>query len=288
MADVNRALDGNVGGNFFVDDTCIDCDLCRQIAPDTFVAQAGQSVVSLQPECGAQTLQAQMALVACPTGSIGTRETTDLKAAIRSFPKEIEDGVYFCGFASRHSYGASSYLIVRPEGNVLIDSPRFTSSLAQGINELGGISMMFLTHRDDVADHDKFHDYFGCDRVIHRNEGRVVPAERVLEGRAPVALGEDLTAVPTPGHTRGHVVLHYKDQFLFTGDHLAWSPRYEQLVAFREQNWYSWPETIKSMAELTGYRFEWVLPGHGRPAHFRADIMSTKLAECVAWMKQVA
>ena len=288
MANVDRALGGNVRGNFFVDDTCIDCDLCRQIAPDTFVAQAGQSVVSSQPELDAQTRQAQMALVACPTGSIGTRETMDLKAAIHSFPQEIEDGVYFCGFASRYSYGASSYLIVRLEGNILVDSPRFTSSLAQGINELGGISMMFLTHRDDVVDHQKFHEHFGCERIIHRSEGRVVPAERFLEGRAPVALSEDLTAIPTPGHTRGHAVLHYKDQFLFTGDHLAWSPRYEQLVAFREQNWYSWPETIKSMAELTAYRFEWVLPGHGRPAHFRADIMSAKLAECVAWMKQVA
>ena len=288
MARIDAALDGNVGGNFFVDDTCIDCDLCRQIAPESFAAQAGQSVVSSQPESEAQTHQAQMALVACPTGSIGTRETTDLKEAIRSFPIEIEEGVYFCGFASRYSYGAASYLIVRPEGNILVDSPRFTSSLARGIAELGGISMMFLTHRDDVADHQKFHERFGCERIIHRAEGRVVPAERFLEGRARVSLGEDLTAIPTPGHTRGHAVLHYKNRFLFTGDHLAWSPRYERLVAFRELNWYSWPETIKSMADLTAYRFEWVLPGHGRRAHFEAEIMSTKLAECVEWMKQVA
>ncbi len=287
MANVNAALSGNVRGNFFVDDTCIDCDLCRQIAPATFSQQAGQSVVYSQPERKAQTHQAQMALVACPTGSIGIRETADLQAAIRSFPTEIEDGVYFCGFASRYSYGAASYLIVRPEGNILVDSPRFTSSLAQRIKELGGISMMFLTHRDDVADHQKFHEHFACERIIHRREGRVVPAERFLDGREAVSLGEDLTAIPTPGHTRGHTVLHYKDRFLFTGDHLAWSHRYEQLVAFPEVNWYSWPETIKSMADLIGYRFEWVLPGHGRRAHFRADIMSRKMAECVEWMNQV-
>ncbi len=287
MANVRATLEGNVAGNFFVDDTCIDCDLCRQIAPETFTADAGQSVVSAQPENGAQTHQAQMALVTCPTGSIGTRKTTDLKAAIRSFPEEIEDGVYFCGFASRYSYGASSYLIVRPEGNILVDSPRFTASLAGRINELGGISMMFLTHRDDVADHKKFREHFGCERIIHRSEGRVVPAERFLGGRAPIPLGKDVTAIPTPGHTRGHTVLHYKDRFLFTGDHLAWSPRHEQLVAFPEVNWYSWTETIKSMSELTQYRFEWVLPGHGRRAHFARDVMSTKLAECVEWMKQV-
>ena len=36
MADRSRALPQNVTGDFFVDDTCIDCDTCRQIAPETF------------------------------------------------------------------------------------------------------------------------------------------------------------------------------------------------------------------------------------------------------------
>jgi hypothetical protein len=39
--------------------------------------------------------------------------------------------VYYCGWASRRSFGASSYLIVRPAGSVLIDSPRFNAPLAR-------------------------------------------------------------------------------------------------------------------------------------------------------------
>ncbi|HKP13948.1 MAG TPA: ferredoxin, partial [Blastocatellia bacterium] len=39
----------NVGGDFFVDSSCIDCDLCRQIAPATFKAAGDQSVVYQQP-----------------------------------------------------------------------------------------------------------------------------------------------------------------------------------------------------------------------------------------------
>ena len=56
-----------------MDDTCIDCDACRQIAPDTFSrsARARQSVVTRQPEGPAQAARAAMALVACPTASIG-------------------------------------------------------------------------------------------------------------------------------------------------------------------------------------------------------------------------
>lgn len=277
----------NVAGNFFVDDTCIDCDLCRQIAPGSFRREAEQSVVCSQPETPSEVRAVKMSLLTCPTGSIGTRKKADLRQARRSYPDPIERNVYFCGFASRHSFGASSYLIVRPGGNVLVDSPRFSRALVRRIEELGGVSTMFLSHRDDVADHEKFHAHFGCDRIIHTHEGRAVRAERFLEGTSAVELDRDLTAIPTPGHTRGHAVLLYADRFLFTGDHLAWSPNYKHLIAFRRHNWYSWPETIRSMALLLDYRFEWVLPGHGRRAHYPEGLMHQKVSECVEWMKRV-
>ena len=148
--------------------------------------------------------------------------------------------------------------------------------------------MMFLSHQDDIADHEKFHDHFGCERIFHRDESRRILVERHLTGWKPAQLAPDLTAIPTPGHTRGHTVLLFKNRFLFTGDHLAWSDHYGHLIAFRQHNWYSWPETIRSMARLKDYRFEWVLPGHGRPAHFSADVMSSRLVECVEWMEGVA
>lgn len=288
MGNLAHILSGNVDGDFFVDNSCIDCDLCRQIAPDVFVHEDGYSVVHAQPRSAPARLQAQKALVACPTGSIGTRRKADLAAAIGAYPERIDGEVYFCGFASRNSFGAKSYLIVRPEGNVLVDSPRFSRSLVRRIEAMGGIEMMFLTHRDDVADHAKFREHFGCTRVIHRDEAGWVDAEHLLEGDPQVELAGDLTAIPTPGHTRGHTVLLYDNRFLFTGDHLAWSPTRAHLIAFRSHNWFSWPETIRSMARLKDYRFEWILPGHGRPAHYGPDEMRQKVADCVEWMHTVA
>src|SRR2546422_287512 len=126
MAHLSRRLSGNTAGDFFVDSSCIDCDICRQLAPETFHAQAGQTIVARQPRTPDSVHRALMALVACPTGSIGTTGKHPIKAAIAAFPEEIAGGVYFCGFASRHSYGATSYFIVRPGGNVLVDSPRFS------------------------------------------------------------------------------------------------------------------------------------------------------------------
>src|SRR5215831_12594439 len=207
MANPSRAYTDNIAGNFFVDDTCIDCDLCRQIAPSVFKEDDDHSVVYRQPQSSAETHRAGMALVACPTGSIGTRTKLDSNAAAASYPELIEDNVYFCGFASPNSYGASSYLITRPEGNVLVDSPRFARKLVSRIEDLGGIATIFFSHRDDIADHQKFHEHFGCRRIIHRADARGIETEVLLDGDEPIALDKDFLAVPVPGHTRGHVVL---------------------------------------------------------------------------------
>ena len=286
MADLNSILPGNIPGTFFVDSTCIDCDLCRQIAPTFFKAEAGYSVVCCQPRSSGEMHDVKKAILACPTGSIGSRAKLDLGEAVNAYPDPVEANVYFCGYSSRDSFGASSYLIVRPEGNVLIDSPRFTRRLVNRLEEMGGVSTMFLTHRDDVADHEKFHAHFGCKRIIHESESSGVLAEQLLRGIDATSLDDSLIAIPTPGHTKGHVVLLYQN-FLFTGDHLAWSPYYKHLVAFRHHNWYSWSATIRSMSRLLEYNFEWILPGHGRRAHYHGDLMRKKISECVEWMKQV-
>ena len=289
MANPARRLSENVAGDFFVDASCIDCDACRQIAPATFRDHGDQSSVYHQPETTEETRLALMSLVACPTGSIGAGRRHDMRIGIEAFPVRVSENVYFCGFTSESSYGAWSYLILRPEaegGNVLVDSPRFAGPLVKRIAALGGVQLMFLTHRDDVADHDRFAKKFGCTRIMHADDGASRhKVERVIEGDDALRLDDDLTIIPTPGHTRGHMLLLYKNRFLFTGDHLAWSPVKETLTAFRSVNWYSWPEQTRSMMKLRDYQFEWVLPGHGRIHHDTPEAMRAHLERCIEWMK---
>jgi glyoxylase-like metal-dependent hydrolase (beta-lactamase superfamily II) len=227
-----------------------------------------------------------MALVACPTASIGSRSKLDSRAAAEAYPELIDENVYFCGYASPNSYGAASYIIARPEGNILVDSPRYARTLVQRIEKMGGISLIFFSHRDDVADHQKFHDHFGCPRIIHRADARGIETEQFLDGDEPIALNDDLVAIPVLGHTQGHVVLLYRNKFLFTGDHLAWSDNRGGLIAFRDVAWYSWREQTKSMKRLLDFRFEWVLPGHGRRAHQPQDAMHQSLINCIEWMER--
>ncbi len=291
MANPAKRLAENVPGDFFVDDSCIDCDACRQIAPKTFRDHGDQSSVFHQPESESEAFKALQALVSCPTGSIGTSRNYNPRKAVESFPYPVAENVYFCGFTSESSFGAWSYLITRPAssgGNVLIDSPRFTRQLVKKIEEMGGVETILLTHRDDVADHEKFAAKFGAERVMHAADGAArYGVERSIEGADPVQLDSDFLIIPTPGHTRGHQVFLYRNTFLFTGDHLAWSPEKKTLTAFRSVAWYSWAEQTRSMEKLLDYEFEWVLPGHGRIHRETKEQMHHHLESCVRWMQSV-
>lgn len=73
MANRNDKIAGNVLGPFYVDSSCIDCDMCRETAPTSFRRDddIGLSIVFHQPMTTEELAQAQEAMEGCPTGSIG-------------------------------------------------------------------------------------------------------------------------------------------------------------------------------------------------------------------------
>lgn len=151
-----------------------------------------------------------------------------------------------------------------------------------------GISHIFLTHRDDVADAERYAKHFRSCRIIHREELASQPeAERVLDGVGPWELAPDLLAIATPGHTKGHCALLFRDRFLFTGDHLDWDRDEQQLAASKNYCWYSWPLQIQSMRRLADYTFEWILTGHGQKVHLSAANMRSQLLQLVDRMQAI-
>lgn len=199
----------------------------------------------------------------------------------------IAEDVYYLGYASELSYGAAAYFIKREGGNVMVDSPRMNGMLGKRLDALGGVKYMVLTHRDDVADHQEWTDRFGCERILHQDDvsAGTGAVELKIQGLETHALAPDLKLIPVPGHTRGHMVLLYRDRFLFTGDHLEYDEDEEKLRAFRDFCWYSWEKQTESMRRLLNYDFEWVLPGHGRQHHVDKLGMKALMEDCVAWME---
>ena len=295
MARVALRHVANADGPWFVDTRCIDCGTCREIAPDTFAELGDQSVVVRQPSAADDPtadadaeLGAWLAAQACPTSSIGTTDHRPRPG--RLYPREVDagSGVYDVGYCSEDSFGASAWFVTRPDGNLLIDSPRFTEALAGPFAELGGIAHILLTHRDDVADADRWAERFGARVWIHTDDRSAAPfATDLLVGGAgaPTAVAAGVVAHPVPGHTRGSVVFVVDERFCFSGDSLAWSHDRDDLVAFRGACWYSWTEQTRSLRALgAGSSFDWLLPGHGARAHLAGDEMHARLDALVARM----
>jgi ferredoxin len=72
MASLGDRIEENVPGKFYVDDQCIDCDMCRNLAPDLFgMAPEGGSFVKKQPIAPNEIALCHEAMESCPVEAIG-------------------------------------------------------------------------------------------------------------------------------------------------------------------------------------------------------------------------
>ncbi len=73
MAELENKYPENVPGKFYVDDQCIDCDLCRETAPQNFTRSedGGYSYVYKQPDTPEEEAQCAEAMAGCPVEAIG-------------------------------------------------------------------------------------------------------------------------------------------------------------------------------------------------------------------------
>ena len=73
MADRSIKVPENVAGRFYVDATCIDCDLCRETASRNFRRNDAErrSYVAQQPSNPEEEAACLAALEECPVEAIG-------------------------------------------------------------------------------------------------------------------------------------------------------------------------------------------------------------------------
>lgn len=73
MADPTDKNPLNIPGRYYNDLTCIDCDLCREIAPEFFIRdeEEGVTYVWKQPTTPEDIAKAEEARLCCPTETIG-------------------------------------------------------------------------------------------------------------------------------------------------------------------------------------------------------------------------
>jgi len=73
MAEIELKVPENITGEYYVDENCIDCDLCREHAPDNFTRSddEGYSYVFKQPSNSEEEELCEEALENCPVEAIG-------------------------------------------------------------------------------------------------------------------------------------------------------------------------------------------------------------------------
>jgi hypothetical protein len=201
-----------VEGPWFVDDRCIDCDAARHVAPGLIVRNPGDgvSVFTRQPQTDDEVAMAWLAVLVCPTRSVGHETIRQPPpGGVPPRPRRRRPPPR----AQRRVLLRRPLLPRRRDGpNVPVDAPRWARQLLDPIEALGGIDLVLLTHRDDVADADRYAAHFGAEVWIHEDDRDAAPyATELLRGTDPVEVVAGVTGFPVPGHTEGSVLWHLDD-----------------------------------------------------------------------------
>ena len=79
MADKDDKHEGSVAGKYYCDTQCIDCDLCRETAPDNYKRNddGGFSYVYKQPDNDEEEALCLEAMEGCPVEAIGSDGADD-------------------------------------------------------------------------------------------------------------------------------------------------------------------------------------------------------------------
>lgn len=264
--------------DWYVDDRCTNCDVARQLAPELIGEVDGRSKILRQPRSEAESDTLYAAAYACPTRSI-RHLPVPLDSARDPFPMRLDDGVYLCGHNSERIAGANAYLLLRPAGTLMIDTPRWSKPLAARYEALGSVTDILLTHRDHAAHGRRYADRFGAHLWIHEGDLSAAPdADRILRGTDPIEVAEGVIAHPLPGHTEGSVLYVADKRHCFSGDSIYWSRTTGDVEVFESVTWYSITELATSLARSVGrLHFEWLLPGHGDRKRLPAEEMVNRL-----------
>jgi len=270
----------HVSTDWQVQRRCTNCDVARQVAPGLIGERNGRSVMLRQPENEAEVQVMNAAAQACHVGAI-QRIGARLDPAADPYPMAMDDKLYFCGHNSPTAGGANAFLLRRPDGLMMIDTPLFSNALAARYEKLGPITDVLLTHRDHAAHAEQYAERLGARLWIHEGDLDSAPsADQVMRGTEPIEIADGVVAYPLYGHTEGSVLFVADDTYCFTGDSFYWCRTTEDIEVFEHVTWLSIRDLAASLqATVPRLKFEWLLAGHGDRKRLPAEEMARRMQD---------
>lgn len=165
-------------------------------------------------------------------------------------PRAVLDTI-FAFPPNRDTLGATAYLIVENQTNILVDCPAWDEENQEFFQERGGVSCLFITHRGGIGKAKEIQQYFGCPVLIQEQEAYLLPKIDVITFGKEYCLTPQIQAIWTPGHSPGSSCLYYSGEggVLFSGRHLI--PNQQGLpVPLRTSKTFHWLRQINSVKLL--------------------------------------
>ncbi|NJK38196.1 MAG: MBL fold metallo-hydrolase [Oscillatoriales cyanobacterium RM2_1_1] len=183
-------------------------------------------------------------------------------------PQSVLDQIYAFS-PNRTTLGATAYLIVKNQTNILVDAPPWDEMNQQFLRNLlidQQLDWLFITHRGSLGQAQKIQQATHCKILIQEQEAYLLPEATLTPFHQEFALTPDILALWTPGHSPGSACLYssVNGGTLFTGRHLlpnlAGHP-----VPLRTAKTFHWGRQIQSVQRLvdrfTSDTLRYICPG---------------------------
>lgn len=167
---------------------------------------------------------------------------------------------------NRDTLGATAYLIVENEINILVDCPAIDRENLKFFQEKGGVSWLFISHRGGIGKVREIQQTFGCKVLIQEQEAYLLPGIDVNTFEREFSFTPNIQAIWTPGHSPGSSCLYCSAEggVLFTGRHLI-PDRQGLPTPLLTSKTFHWPRQIRSVQQLrdrfTPETLHYICPG---------------------------
>ncbi|NET00385.1 MAG: MBL fold metallo-hydrolase [Sphaerospermopsis sp. SIO1G1] len=174
---------------------------------------------------------------------------------------------------NRDTLGGTSYLIVRKEGNILIDCPAieqinqdFWQCLGKNEPTPGAVRWFVITHRGAIGKAAEIKTVLDCEIIIQEQEAYLLPGLTVTTFSQEFVIDDTTQVIWTPGHSPGSSCLYYREfgGVLFSGRHLV--PNLQgEVLPMRIPKTFHWPRQLRSVQALrdrfTSDTLKYICPG---------------------------
>ena len=167
---------------------------------------------------------------------------------------------------NRDTLGGTAYLIVENGVKLLIDCPAWNEINEQFLQEQGGVSSLFLTHRGGIGRVREIQESMGCKILIQEQEAYLLPGLDVIPFQHEFTLSPHFSAIWTPGHSPGSSCLYYTGigGVLFSGRHLL-PNQHGEPVPLQTPKTFHWLRQLQSVQSLikrfTPETLNYICPG---------------------------